>query len=84
MSSVGEETDVVGRPELSIRVLGTAAIDEIQVVRNAQVIWQSSPGQREVRTTYLDDSYPGGPAWYYVRIRQADDAMAWGSPIWVR
>ena len=81
---MGEETDVVGRPEIDIRVLGTAAIDEIQVVRNAQVVWQSSPGQREIRTKYHDDSYPGGPAWYYVRVRQADDAMAWGSPIWVR
>lgn len=81
---MGEETDIMGKPELDIRVLGTAAIDEIQVVRNAQVIWQSSPGQREIRTKYRDDAYPDGPAWYYVRVHQADEGMAWGSPIWVR
>jgi hypothetical protein len=81
---MGEQTEAIGKPELDIRILGTAPIDEIQVVRNAKIIWRSSPDQHEVHTRYRDDDYPGGDAWYYVRVHQTDDAVAWGSPIWVR
>jgi hypothetical protein len=80
---MGEETSLEGKPELSIHVRGTDLIDELQIIRNAKVIYESSPGVRDVRTTFRDENYNGGNAWYYVRIRQTDDAMAWGSPIWV-
>jgi hypothetical protein len=67
-----------------IHVRGTAPIEEIQVVRNRTVIAQLAPNKAEVETRVQDDKYPGGAAYYYVRIRQSDNNMAWGSPIWVK
>ena len=39
---------------------------------------------REVRFNYEDA--PGGPgeSYYYVRVIQTNEQMAWSSPIWVR
>jgi hypothetical protein len=81
---MGEETAAPEVPELVIHVRGTAPIEEIQVVRNRTVIAQLAPNKAEVETRVQDDKYPGGAAYYYVRIRQSDNNMAWGSPIWVK
>lgn len=81
---MGEEIDAPEIPELTIRAVGTAPITEIQVVRDRTVIATLSPEEIDVQTTVRDPEYPGGAAYYYVRLRQSDDNMAWSSPIWVR
>ncbi|MGH7200790.1 MAG: hypothetical protein ACREJB_09315, partial [Planctomycetaceae bacterium] len=81
---MGEEVPAPVVPELTIRVRGTAPIEEIQIVRNRTVIARFEPNEVEVRRTFRDENYPGGAAYYYVRIRQTDNNMAWGSPIWVK
>ncbi|MCH7685613.1 MAG: hypothetical protein IH899_02850 [Planctomycetes bacterium] len=81
---MGEEIAAPDQPELSIHVLGTDDIVEVQIVRNRTVIASLSPNSKEFQTTFRDKDYPGGAAYYYVRIRQRDNNMAWGSPIWVR
>ena len=40
-------------------------------------------GTRDVEFAYLDDQDARQGDYYYVRVRQANDAMAWSSPIWV-
>ena len=81
---MGEETRAIGKPQLKIHALGTDQIDEIQIIKNAQVLARLAPNETEVHTTFTDDEYSGEPAWYYVRLHQTNGAMAWGSPIWVK
>ena len=40
-------------------------------------------GVRDVAFAYTDTSTPRQGDYYYVRVRQANDAAAWSSPIWV-
>ena len=40
-------------------------------------------GQKHAEFTFTDDSDPRHGDYYYVRVRQANDAAAWSSPIWV-
>jgi hypothetical protein len=81
---MGEEIDGPEIPELRIRVRGTAPIEEIQVVRNSRVIAELSPKKIETTAVVRDEEYSGGAAYYYARVRQVDNNMAWGSPIWVK
>ena len=81
---MGSEIAAPAVPTLQIHVRGTDTIEEIQVVRNRTVISTSAPNRREVEMTFADSDYPGGAAYYYVRIRQRDNNMAWGSPIWIK
>ena len=71
------------RPALQIRVRGTAPIAELQIVRSARVIATFQPGTKDVSLAYEDEGYPGGKCYYYVRVKQEDGNIAWGSPIWV-
>ena len=40
-------------------------------------------GERDLTFSYTDDDSTNQGDYYYVRVRQANDAMAWSSPIWV-
>ncbi len=71
-------------PVFTIRVRGTQPLADVQVVRNREVIWRDRPGQREFRTVIRDTERPAGSAFYYVRVLQDDNNMAWSSPIWVQ
>ena len=40
-------------------------------------------GPRDVTLNHMDDDDPRQGDYYYVRVRQVNDALAWSSPIWV-
>ena len=80
---MGEEIEAPDVPQLSIHVRGTGIIEEVQIVRNREIVARMMPNEEEFETQFQDKDYPGGAAYYYVRIRQKDNNMAWGSPIWV-
>ena len=43
-----------------------------------------NPMEKEVTFAYVDNQPKAGESYYYVRVIQANDQMAWSSPIWVR
>jgi hypothetical protein len=72
------------RPELDVVVLGTAALDRVEVIRNGEVVHTVKPGKGEARF-HWEDAAPvkrDKPSYYYVRVVQQDGQMAWSSPIW--
>jgi hypothetical protein len=40
-------------------------------------------GKRDIEFQHTDEQDPRQGDYYYVRVRQVNDAMAWSSPIWV-
>ncbi|MGR3973421.1 MAG: DUF3604 domain-containing protein [Candidatus Rhabdochlamydia sp.] len=75
-------------------ICGTCALKEVALVRNGMTIQQFAVEGDSLSFTY-DDMEPlakialaGGSgktpfAFYYLRITQVDDHIAWSSPIWV-
>ena len=41
------------------------------------------PGKAEFQQTWTDPKPTGGVHYYYVRVQQADNELAWGSPMWI-
>ena len=60
-----------------------SCLRQIDVIRNNRFIHNLAPMEREVSFTFADNQPPSGETYYYVRVIQADDQMAWSSPIWV-
>jgi hypothetical protein len=75
-----------GAPRLDVVVLGTGPIDQVDIIRNGEVVHTERPGKAEARFRW-DDAAPlrgrDKPSYYYVRVQQKDGQMAWASPIWV-
>ena len=81
---MGEQTaphsgDVV----LKIRAAGTAPISEVQIIRSGRVLATLNPLKQNIEMEYRDRAPESKPGYYYVRLKQTDGNLAWGSPIWI-
>jgi len=63
--------------------VGTDRIDRIEIIKNNEVA-HTQPGAGESATCLWTDASPcTDGAYYYARVIQEDDGIAWASPIWV-
>ncbi len=65
------------------RVLGTTDLEKVELVKN-NVVVESFPCQGVLGDfTHTDASKPHRGNYYYLRVEQTDDHLAWSSPIWL-
>ena len=77
--------DIVPSPgpfKLSVRAIGTQPIRQVDIVCNNKFVFTSQPMQKDVKLEFTNTEQ--GARYYYVRIIQIDDQMAWSSPIWIQ
>ncbi len=71
-------------PQLLVRIGGTGAIQQIDLIKNRTFLYTTHPQTREASFEYTDKNATPGESWYYVRVLQEDGQLAWSSPIWVK
>ncbi len=81
---MGDITEATGPPKLTVHIIGTAPIAQIDVIKNNKYVHQLKPQKNDVFFEYLDNAIETGESYYYVRAEQADGQLAWSSPIWVQ
>lgn len=80
---MGEEFKTGTPPALAIKVLGTAPLTKVDVIKDSNVIHTFEPGKAEFQEKWTDPKPTAGTHYYYVRVQQADGELAWGSPMWI-
>ncbi len=80
---MGEEFSAPAVPPLHAKIIGTAPIEDVVVVRNNKVIYQTSPKSMTAEINYEDRAPQKGLNFYYVRAVQNNRMAAWSSPIWI-
>jgi hypothetical protein len=85
LGMMGDEV-TTAKPGLDVVVLGTGPIDRVDIIRNGEVVHTEKPTKDEARFHWDDPAPPKDDkvSYYYVRVVQKDQQMAWGSPIWVK
>lgn len=69
---------------LVVSVLGTDNLARVIVVKNNRVVHEEPVHSWHARFEWVDPEPPGPEEdFYYVRVEQEDEAMAWSSPIWI-
>ncbi|MGH9721238.1 MAG: hypothetical protein ACRD8O_13565, partial [Bryobacteraceae bacterium] len=81
---MGDIVKTASQPKLVVKVIGTAPVKQIDLIKNNAYIHKLTPNRREVSFEYADIAPAAGESYYYVRVEQADGQLAWSSPIWVR
>jgi hypothetical protein len=79
--------DIITRraaPRLDVKVIGTAPLKRIDVIKNNTYVHKAEPNQSEASFSFVDTAYSGNENYYYIRAEQTDGQLAWSSPIWVR
>jgi hypothetical protein len=80
---MGDEFQTGEAPKLQIHVIGTHTLERIDVLKDSEVVDTLKPGKAEYQGTWTDPKPTAGVHWYYIRVFQADDELAWGSPMWI-
>jgi len=82
---MGDEFETQMPPGLKFFVRGTAKITQLDVLRDSQVVQTFRPDAVTYEGTWTDPQpLREGTHYYYVRVLQANDEIAWGSPMYVR
>lgn len=81
---MGEEFASGDGPVLAAHVVSTDDLVAVEIIRNGRVIYANQPKGREAKFEFRDNDPPPTDCYYYLRARQADGAVAWASPVWVR
>jgi len=78
---MGEEVRLSSPPLLEVLVAGTAPLARVEVIRNGEVILTQQTDARDLSFAWQEEEMHSG--YYYLRVTQSDEEMAWSSPIWV-
>ncbi len=79
----GDVVDVEGGFKLLVKVIGTTPIRQIDIIKNREFLHNRQRLPRETEFTFIDNDKGPGEDFYYVRVIQEDNNVAWSSPIWV-
>jgi len=81
---MGDAFEATAAPVLHVKVLGTAPIEAVEIVKDGKFVYKTEPKQKTAEFDFTDNAAAAGESWYYVRVIQLDRNMAWSSPIWVK
>jgi hypothetical protein len=70
-------------PVLQMTVIGTKPLAQIDILKDSQVVETIKPGKAEYRGAWTDPRPTPGVHYYYVRVTQTDEELAWASPMWI-
>ncbi len=79
----GEAFKSTAAPVLVINVRGTKLIRQVDIVRDNKFIHTRQPMAQEVSFRFKDTQPVIKESYFYVRVIQVDDQIAWSSPVWV-
>jgi hypothetical protein len=80
---MGDDVVATKAPTFDINVVGTASIAKIDVLRDSEVVATLKPQGFGFQTQWTDAKAQPGTHYYYIRVLQSDNEIAWGTPIWV-
>jgi hypothetical protein len=82
---MGDEFKAAAPPLMQAKVNGTAPIKAIEIIKDAKIVyaWRPPEASKDAEFTWKDNESPRGTSYYYVRVIQDDDQVAWSSPMWI-
>jgi hypothetical protein len=80
---MGDEFKTDVAPALQIAAVGVKPLKRIDILKDSQVVATVKPDGREYKESWTDPTPTAGVHYYYVRVEQADEELAWGSPMWI-
>lgn len=82
---MGDEFKAQTPPVMQAKVQGTAPIQVMEIIKDAKIVYTYRPtGEaKDAEFSWQDNTAPTGTSYYYLRVMQTDEQMAWSSPMWI-
>ncbi|HIF06099.1 MAG TPA: DUF3604 domain-containing protein [Gemmatimonadetes bacterium] len=82
--AMGSEFVSEATPMIEVEVVGTAAIERVDVTKDTRVVHSVAGSGESLKFRWTDPDFkPGDSAFYFVRALQADGEEAVSSPVWI-
>jgi len=69
---------------IKIKITGTDRLRLVEVIKNNKSLKKYSWTDPSFSASFTDDSETSSNDFYYLRVEQQDNHMAWSSPIWIK
>ncbi len=80
---MGDEFKLTEAQPIKVKVRGTSAVARVDIIKDSKVIYSTTPKRQNVEFEFTDKGGVSGRHYYYVRVRQDDEMIAWSSPMFV-
>jgi hypothetical protein len=70
--------------KIQIKVNGTERLKLVEIIKNNQSLKKYSWTDPSFSASFIDKSESSSDDYYYLRVVQQDNHMAWSSPIWIQ
>ena len=81
---IGDAFSTSDRPELNVKLTGTAPFAKVWIVKDNEYVYSTEPDRDTVSFTWRDSAAtPGKTSYYYVRGEQKNGEIVWVSPMWI-
>ncbi len=80
---MGDEFALSKPLPISVKARGTRPIARVDIIKDNCVIYSSKQDRQVVDFTYTDTGAITGRHFYYVRVLQTDQMIAWSSPMFI-
>ena len=79
----GDAFETRDKPSLQFQVIGTNKIAKIDILKDSEVAGTIAPKARKYKGEWVDQKAEAGTHYYYIRVLQTDNEVAWASPMWI-
>ena len=81
---MGDVFSTSSLPEFHVKLIGTAPIAKVHVIKDGKYVYDSEPKTAKVEFSWKDTAAAAGKtSYYYVRGEQQDGEVVWASPMWI-
>ncbi len=78
------ELDKQTAKQIELKVTGTDRLKLVEVIKNNKSLKKYSWTDPSFSASFLDNTKSSPNDFYYLRVEQQDNHMAWSSPIWIK
>ncbi|MFN0164859.1 MAG: hypothetical protein ACKV22_00385 [Bryobacteraceae bacterium] len=80
---MGDEFPLTRALPLKVKARGTRPVVRVDVIKDSQVVYSAEPKNQDVSFEFTDKGDVAGRHFYYVRVLQDDQMIAWSSPMFI-
>jgi hypothetical protein len=80
---MGDEFTLRKPEPIRVKVRGTAKVAKVEIIKDSKVIYATEPKTQDVSFEFADRGEVKGRHYYYVRVQQEDEMIAWSSPFFI-
>jgi hypothetical protein len=80
---MGDEFSMSKPLPIRVKARAPRRVAKAVIIKDGKAIYSAEPNNQNVDFEYIDRGDPSGRHYYYVRIEQDDNMLAWSSPFFV-